>query len=664
MDLVVGGRGTRLLAGNGRGNFTLTATYAEGENALSDSATGDFNRDGKMDLAITMTQSGESHVEVLFGSGNGAMVRSASFACGYGAGGIVASDLDADGNTDLVVTAGLAPAVFRGHENGAFEGPQFFAVGGAAGSRALAADFDWDGVQDLMIGSSEPTLLHGIGFCRFAAYRAFRTHTNTFDKLPGLGTTSDAIADLNNDGHPDLVVTRRQVAVTSGPYDVVVMLNDGTGGLGRPIATTVGTISSYPIPAPPVAVADLNGDGNADVVATSPQGAVLLGRGDGTFAPPVTFAVASSGAPALGKFDGDATLDLLVPGGTFVTVYPGNGDGTFRVGIRSDVDAQSVFTGDLTGDGVADYVSSTTQRTVVCVNDGAGHFTATVLTTQWQAATALADFNGDGALDLLFGLTEVWLGGGGTFVAPRAFTASGSWDVVRDGPLLTADFDGDGNLDVTAATAIYVGNGDGTFRSRARFGYGAYSGVGAGDMDGNGSLDLVVTSSSSDEVEVLLTMTTPDPTAELSTSLTASKTSAVYGEAVTFTATISGGPVLTGAVLFEIDGVDRALVGVDWSNPVVEFKPGLEVGSHTVTATYTGDDRYRSASQSVNVAASKAPSSTSVNGSPSSQAVGGTVKITASTYQRVPAGFSAPTGRFTIHDGSTVLGEVKNGGSN
>ena len=197
-------------------------------------------------------------------------------------------------------------------------------------------------------------------------------HQGTFEV--GTGPESVAVGDFNGDGKLDLAVGNAGVGSDAS---VSILLGNGDGTFQKQVA--------YPGPGLEggyVAVADFNGDGILDVAASFDGGlAIMPGKGNGTFG---KFEVTAPGAPynggspmAVADFNGDGKPDLVTGGNVFlggvggldiaqaviegVSIFTGNGDGTFNspVGFLTDMTTLfgggwSLATGDFNGDGKLD----------------------------------------------------------------------------------------------------------------------------------------------------------------------------------------------------------------------------------------------------------------------------------------------------------------------
>ncbi len=276
-----------------------------------------------------------------------------------------------------------------------------------------------------------------------------------------------------------------------------------------------------------MAVADMNGDGIADVVVVATGGqttglvSILLGEAGGRFQRVQTVGSPADGTVVVGDFTGDGRPDLVVYGGAAtqdIWVIPGAGDGGYSPPLRTPLTAVGdpfMAAGDLDHDGRLDLVvdaseltSNTYDQIAVLVGHGDGGFSApTFLDLGTYLGNPnlfqLVDLNGDGNLDLVFSTyfdgAAVVLGDGhggfgmGTWVSPGQVAAVG--DVNRDGhPDLVIMGDAAAAPDCPPnPIAVLFGNGDGTFRpSQLNSAPGAVRQTLLADVNRDGWLDLVV----------------------------------------------------------------------------------------------------------------------------------------------------------------------------
>ncbi len=252
---------------------------------------------------------------------------------------------------------------------------------------------------------------------------------------------------------------------------------------------TFASATTYVIPNCPefgIAVSDLNGDGNQDIVVSEEVGsavAVLLGRGDGTFQPIISSPALPGGQTIrVDDFNNDGIPDLALQTnfcpGSCISVLLGNGDGTFRSPLTMAVSEfiEDLVVGDLNGDGNLDIVweSSISVDAHILLGNGDGTFSTGpvyILYGTGPDSLAIGDLNADGILDLVSTggyYASVFLGNGdGTFGPNMKFPIAFGGEATR-----IADMNGDGIPDLvfpsgdTATStniAIVLGKGDGTF---------------------------------------------------------------------------------------------------------------------------------------------------------------------------------------------------------
>ena len=264
-------------------------------------AVGDFNGDGKPDLAVVNSYS--NNVSILLGNGDGTFQIHVDYPTGAQPGSVAIGDFNGDGKLDLAVVNSYSNnvSVLLGNGNGTFQPAVSYGTGSGTGPAFVAVgDFNRDGKLDLAVAnsnSSNVSVLLGNGD------GTFQTAVN-YDV--GGAPTSIAVGDFNHDGKLDLAVA---VPVPGPSTYVSVLLGNGDG--------TFQTAVNYNAPYAPdaVAVGDFNGDGNLDLVVgnRSSNISVFLGNGDGTFRTAVNYSAGyNPSSVAVGDFNNDGTLDLAV----------------------------------------------------------------------------------------------------------------------------------------------------------------------------------------------------------------------------------------------------------------------------------------------------------------------------------------------------------------
>jgi hypothetical protein len=528
----------------------------------------------------------------------------------------------------------------------------------------------------------------------------------------GAAPLSVAIADVNGDGKPDIVVANlcESFDCSSSEGGVAVLLGNGNGTFQSALRYGSGGIGALS-----VAVADVNGDGRPDlVVGTCATGsfscglgqtgevAVLLGNGNGTFQLATTYASGGWGTDSVAVADvnGDGKPDLLVTnfydptkGLGSVGVLLGNGDGTFQpveTYASNWSNVNSVVVADVNGDGKPDLLLAG-GAVIVLLGNGDGTFQPAKiygsLANTISQALAVADVNGDGRLDVVAANSnvcgnctssvEVLLGNGdGSFQSPVMYNSGG---VVADS-VVVVDVNGDGKLDAVVANCapngqsgcnaftngvvgVLLGNGDGTFQPVVTFNAGGpnVEAVAAGDLRRSGRPDLVTTSFfQANIVGVLLNNT--GVKSSTSTTLTSILNPSTYRQKVTWTATVtsSGSVTPTGTVRFTWQSFTETFtIGsatLNSSGAATLSRSNLNADAYPLTAVYVGDAaNLGSTSTVVNQVVLQTTSSAKLASSPNPSTQGQAVTFTAT----ISSPTVIPTGPVTFTSGKTVLGTAQ-----
>lgn len=396
-------------------------------------------------------------------------------------GAVAVGDLDGNGVPDLVVTrAGGDVLVAYGLPDGSYLPGDLLDAGVGDTSDLELADLNGDGLLDLVAaGPLGVTLRSGLADGSLGPLVAAG--------VGGLSAEAVLVTDLNGDGVGDLAFT---LSPSLGSFGLATMMGLGDGSFG-PASVWPLTLLSYHL-----AAGDLNDDGVADLVALGTSGSfgqifVLLGSGDGTFAPAVAHGVWPTAKNLWGMDVGDLNGDgrddvaivsagggaLYVPGA--VVAYLSLADGTLGPALVADGEvklARGLQLHDLDGDGVLDALVRTLVGLTTLVGAGDGTFGEPLLSAAASSLDAvITQLPGDSVPDVIVlrdeGVAHALQGlGDGSF----SIDGPSGW-VLGGYPAVLADLNGDGLLDLGAYSSLPPGSptsgalhfaqglGDGTF---------------------------------------------------------------------------------------------------------------------------------------------------------------------------------------------------------
>ncbi len=565
---------------------------------------------------------------------------------------VAVADLNGDGKRDLVVAnhTSNTVGVLLGNGDGTFQPVATFNPGGQSPSAiAIAA---------VLLGNGDGTFQSAV----------------IVSSNPG-GGNDVAVADVNRDGIPDVIF-----GTGCGAGCVGVLLGNGDGTF-QP-AATYGTGTVY-APAS-VAVADVNGDGKLDLLTANFQAntvSVLLGKGDGTFNPAVTYGSGGFQANSIAVADvnGDHKPDLVVANcGTnkcaeegFVAVLLGNGDGTFQPAVTYDSGGQAAFgvaTADVDGDGKPDMLAANAFSNTVglLLGNGDGTFRSALTYSSGglvPAPVVVADLNGDGRPDLVVenecvnwtcssGNLGVLLHVGST---PTKTLLASSLNPSVFGQVVTLTAMVSSSSGTPTGTVVFF-DGSATLGSTTLVSGTAsmpVSALGAGSH----SIIAVYQGSLKFNSSASAPLTQVVNSATTTTSLASSHNPWYVNQTVKYTATVTSqyGGAATGTVIFQDGGTTVATKTVA-SNRAVYSTKYSSPGAHSITATYSGDtNNAGSLSSTLVEQIYQGFASTTVlttSGSPSF--VGQSVTFTATVTSSHGA---IPDGELVaFYDGTTAIG--------
>jgi len=586
---------------------------------------------------------------------------------------VIVADLDGDGTPDIVVAnwGGQANgdgsvAVFLGNGDGTFQPASVYDAGGKYSTSVVVADVNGDGKPDLIVASGSSSccqstgvvgILLGNGNGTFQPVVTYSTAAYGFNGL--------AVADLNGDGKPDLIVASSCLVnspTCPGDGAVSVLLGNGDGTFGTAVVYDSGGSGTSS-----VVVADLAGNSIPDVIVLSPLGSggvgdgvvgVLLGNGNGTLQNVMAYDTGTF-------YTSNLAVATLIPGGT------------------PDIITAGFFDQLIGGKTYAGFAFK------VMLNNGSGGFpTDGFYPTDEVISLIVADVNNDGIPDLVMSSTDVlvYLGkGDGTFpLGPTSITPAGG----ALSSLAVADINGDGKPDVVVCNSqgntndgappssigLLLGHGDGTFQPVQSYSLTGWDsgGVTIADLTGNGEPDVVALNqcvseySCSSSMNVLLNNTIR-PYNPTSTALVSSANPAATDQTITYIATIASnnGGVATGTVTFTDQPPNCRFINCRPTVTTVPVTNNQAVytaaykgkTSRIVTAEYSGDANNgfsTSAPFTEVIATLPVSSQTTLVTSASPTVVGQAVTFTATVTWKYG---TAPNGELvTFYDDDAVIG--------
>jgi FG-GAP-like repeat len=604
-DHVTGVQAVAVMLGNGNGTFqtgketVIGGTYIPVASECAANVA-DFNGDGKLDIAYV-----NAGINVIAGKGDGTFSAPVTSSVGsYGVSCITSGDINNDKKLDIAATTAAWVITMTGNGNGSFAAPVLVGKGGPGPIVAAQLNADTDTDLVAVIGSGETpgvAVYLGNGAGKFPT-----SHTYTLTTQGGFGITSPPVVrDLNGDGHADIAFIGSSASISTL---VDILLNNGDGSL------TQGKLyNGDGAGAAGLFADDVNGDGKLDLVFGNNSGGVsaLDGNGNGTFQGNLV-TIANGQGMNEGLFTKSANADLFLWAESS-TLLVGNGDGTFAVSTASACSFNSPVAVGNFGNGALDVAGPASfdnlDRINVCLNNGSGDFTAGGEFDQGvQHRSALAgNFAGGTTLDLAAsdenGLSVLLSNGDGSFANGIPTAVDATWPT-----FVVADFNGDGKADIAALTdtgvAVYISNGDGTFKApiNTTISSVAFEHLAVADLNDDKKNDLIlVTGDNGTNLTVLLgngngTFQAPvsyamhggaesqavfadfngDGNLDVAIAVTSSVNN--FGSVDVFTGSATG--KLSGPTVFRAAGPIQALVTGDFNN---DKKPDLAfIGANSV----------------------------------------------------------------------------------
>jgi hypothetical protein len=641
--------------------------------SLAKPVAADFNADGKLDLAMPV----EGGIAILIGNGSGAFASADYFEIGDTVGATAVADFNSDGFSDIAVSvAATFPRVLLGSGTGTFilKSDQNSTYGSQTPNASLvAADFNGDKKMDLATGPASILPPNS------SILVTFGEGNGNFSTPVPVSNGAPVVADFNKDGRADM-------AYIDG--DAIIVSLGQTGDS----FTSVSTPLRLPLDSGLYNAGDVNNDGIPDLVLNYyDHMEIWLGKGDGTFTFGTSFEesqIASDVVAAVADVDGDGNADIVLApdpnaAANFgpLAIFYGNGDGTFQSPVLIPVSHRysQVVVADLNGDKKPDLVMTDGSGVAVLLNQGSRTFAAEVdyVAGGQVSAINVADVNGDGLPDIVVanpgGTTVTVLlnqengpAGGGAPVS-GIFSVSPEPSVFNQAITLSLALSGSSAPVPTGSVSFSV---DGVLLTTVSLANGSAHYVYANQLIP--TLHAILAEYSGDKTYAPSSFSEEHlvnpPTYSTTTALTAAPSAILASQTVRLMATVSSNPAVPAGEITFYDGANVIGAAIVNSSGVAYYDDSLlAAGTHSLTATYDGytqpgftntDQSYTAAvfsastSAAVSVKVNADSTTTTISASPGSPTAGAVITLTA----QVSSTSGVPFGGASFFDGSTYLG--------
>ena len=513
-----------VLLNDGKGSFGAPVSFGAGDSPLC-IAAGDLNGDGDADLAVGNYFGND--FSILINTGSGSFTTAGSYPAGTGRPMAAAvADLDEDGDLDIAAPSQNSETIAVLWNNGAAAFATEIVDGASASPTGIAiGDVDSDSHLDIAVANFFGYNLSVI------FHRGGELEVNP-SLVTAPGPREVVLDDFDGDGNLDIAAATFGRNPQVGDHAISLHQGNGDGTFDDVVFHPCNTSSNHP---QAIASGDLDGDESPDLAIAYETGqsvSVMLNNGDGTFAKDVPYGhfLPLGGIwtndVALGDVDGDEDLDLI-SAGINLSVSFNNGDGTFtdEVAYEPFLSTYSIQLEDVDGDDDLDIAAASffgpyeDGLLMIRLNDGSGTFGEPIEYPAGLSPSSIAfgDIDGDGDREVL---VANWFSGdvGPSHVSIMEKDANGDYSLAStvDADMRCrfasfADLDQDDDLDIVVSNnvgdnvSVALNHGDGTFADTVQYGAGDGNWSHAlGDVDNDGYLDIVTADYLTDTISVLL----------------------------------------------------------------------------------------------------------------------------------------------------------------